>query len=62
MVFDFGAPTQPVASNTQQQSLLDIASTPQGEFDFDFNAGPSTSAASQPSSAPANGGEIDLIN
>ena len=39
MIFDFDA-TDAKVEDPKQKSLLDIATAPQGEFDFDFNAGP----------------------
>lgn len=39
MIFDFDT-TDAKAEDPKQKSLLDIATAPQGEFDFDFNAGP----------------------
>lgn len=58
MMFDFDATPVTKPADAKQQSLLDIASAPQGEFDFDFGAPAKTSAAP----VNNNGGEIDLIN
>lgn len=61
MIFDFDAPDTSKVADPKEKSLLDIASAPQGEFDFDFAtpAAPSQPAATAQTN---NNGEIDLLN
>ena len=35
-MFDFGTSEPAKTADSKQQSLIDIATAPQGEFDFDF--------------------------
>lgn len=73
LLFDFGPSDDNSGANAQgldqkQQSLLDVARAPQGEFDFDFGAPASVSTPAptfnQHSSSEntVGGGDIDLLN